>query len=212
MFTDGEALRALDTIAKRRPGLVVLERQFAATPRGAAMINRIKAVVSLAQTEIRVLSHDSDYSRVVPRGTGAPEPAAAAAPSPAAHDTPAPEPVEPAASTATTHPPKLDQQGTRRAARIKIAGKVDVLVDGNPAMLIDLSTYGAQVVSPTILKPNQRVRMALTDDAGVVRFNAAIAWANFEIPRATGAQYRAGIEFVDADVTLVDAFCARHRA
>ena len=36
-------------------------------------------------------------------------------------------------------------------------------VDGNPAALIDLSTVGAQVVSATVLKPNQRVRVIMGD-------------------------------------------------
>ena len=36
-------------------------------------------------------------------------------------------------------------------------------VDGNPAALVDLSTVGAQVVSPTVLKPNQRVRVSFGD-------------------------------------------------
>src|SRR5439155_7520587 len=42
-FSDLEAHRALEEIVKRRPGVVELERQFAATPRGAALITRIRA-------------------------------------------------------------------------------------------------------------------------------------------------------------------------
>ena len=57
-FTDAEALRALDVITKRRPQVVALERLFAATPRGAALINRIKADPALSRTEIRVVSPD----------------------------------------------------------------------------------------------------------------------------------------------------------
>src|SRR4029453_17572709 len=66
-FADTDVLRALEAITARKPRLVALERLFAATPRGAALINRIKADPSLTQTEIKVLSHDSDYSRVLPR-------------------------------------------------------------------------------------------------------------------------------------------------
>ena len=74
MFTDAEALSALQTIVKRRPQVVALERMFAVTPRGAALINRIKADPSLRQAEIRVMAHNSDYTRIVPRATppGAP--------------------------------------------------------------------------------------------------------------------------------------------
>ena len=73
---------------------------FAVTPRGAALINRIKADPTLRQAEIRVMAHNSDYTRVVPR---------AAPPS----------------------APALDQRGTRRAPRFKMADRTVVaVVDG----------------------------------------------------------------------------------
>ena len=64
-FADSDALRALEVITTRRPAIVALDRAFAASPRGAALINRIKADPSLVDTEIRVVSHDSAYARVV---------------------------------------------------------------------------------------------------------------------------------------------------
>ena len=196
-FSDLEAHRALEEIVKRRPGVVELERQFAATPRGAALITRIRADPTLAQSELRVVSHDGDYSRIVPRG-------ADDAPSPAGVMLEAALEVEPA--------PALDQRGTRRAPRFRIAGEMGVQLDGNAATLVDLSTLGAQVLSPTILKPKQRVRVALTDECGALRFNAAIAWAFFEIPPSRAPQYRAGVNFVDADGRAMGAFCVRHKA
>lgn len=198
-FTDADALIALEVITKRRPRVVALERVFAATPRGTALINRIKAEPALEEVEIRVISHDSDYTRVLPRAAAGGGSGGGSGASPAAVSAPA-------------TPAALDQRGTRRAPRHRIAGKVEVLVDGNIATLVDLSTIGAQVVSPTILKPNQRVRMALNDDLGNVRFNAAVAWASFEIPPNSGPRYRAGLAFVDADGSAVDAFCARHKS
>ena len=217
-FSDADVLRALEAITVRKPRLVALERLFAATPRGAALINRIKADPSLLQTEIRVLAHDSDYSRVLPRTGTLSAPASPSRPA----ENLVPDKSEPAAPAATLepHPNRaidpvrmpLDQKGTRRAPRFTMADKVDILIDGNPATLLDLSTCGAQVISPTILKPNQRVRMALPEDAGMLRFNATIMWASFELPPGVGPRYRAGIDFVDADAALVDAFCVRHRA
>src|SRR6187401_3711653 len=67
-FADTEPIQALQTIMEQRPGLVVLERLFAATPRGAALINRIKTDPQVSQAEIRVMSHTGDYTRVVSRG------------------------------------------------------------------------------------------------------------------------------------------------
>jgi hypothetical protein len=66
-FSDADALSALQMIVKRRPQVVALERMFAVTPRGAALINRIKADPSLRDAEIRVVAHNSDYLRVIPR-------------------------------------------------------------------------------------------------------------------------------------------------
>jgi PilZ domain-containing protein len=201
-FSDADALRALEVISQRRPRMVALERVFAATPRGAALINRIRADPSLADAEIRVLSHDGDYTRVLPRGVGTATGRSSAAPastSPQVGVTTAPAAVV------------LDRHGTRRATRHRMVPEVEVVVDGNSATLIDLSIVGAQVVSVTILRPNQRVRMTLSDEIGVVRVNAAVAWAAFEIPAKPGPQYRVGMEFIDADASAVEAFCDRHR-
>ena len=185
-FTDVDALRALEAITERRPGVVAIEKEFAATPRGSALINRIKADPSLVNSEIRIVSPNADPVKV---SKGKP-----------------PEPSTPAAPAAP-----LDQRGTRRSPRFRIAGQVEVLVDGNLAMLVDLSTIGAQVLSPTVLKPNQRLRMSLSDEHSSVRFNATVAWASFEIPKNTNPRYRAGIEFIDADKSAVNAYLARHK-
>jgi len=181
--------------------MVALERYFADTPRGAALINRIKADPALANAEIRVVSHEGDYTRVLSRDTAA---ASAVRPNSVA------APPTGSVGTATAFL-TLDGQGTRRAARYRMAPQVEVVVDGNVATLVNLSIGGAQVVSVTILRPNQRVRMTLADDAATVRFSAAVAWAAFEIPPKAGPQYRAGLEFTDADPAAVDAFCDRHK-
>jgi hypothetical protein len=180
-FADADALRALEAITKHKPAVVALERLFAATPRGAALINRVKADPSLRASEIRVVSHDSDYLRVSPR--------------PAA---PAPAP--------------LDQRGTRRAPRVRISPRADATVDGHQASLVDLSTVGAQVVSPGMLKPNQRVQVVLADDSGLVRISADVVWASYEIPPKGRPRYRGGVAFIDADATAVDAYGLRHKA
>jgi hypothetical protein len=202
-FADVDALSALEVIVNRRPHTVALERQFAATPRGAALINRIKADPGLIGSELRIVSHDSDYTRVLPRP--AVQTPAGSAPSGRTAV------VASLAPAAVAVPAVLDQRGTRRAPRFKIAGDMSMLLDGNAARLVDLSEVGAQVISPTVLKPSQRVRAVLTDDHGALRFNAAVAWAFFEIPSQRGPQYRAGVNFVDADGNAVGAFCLRHK-
>jgi len=180
VFSDAEPLRALETISKRKPALVALERLFAVTPRGVALINRIKADPSLRLSEIRVIEHNSDYSRVVPRPSAAPD-------------------------------PSLDQRGTRRAPRVRIADKVTILVDAKLAMLIDLSTVGAQVVASGGLKPNQRADVAFNDGVARLTCEATVIWTAFEMSDA-GPRFRAGLDFVDPDVKALGEYAQRHKA
>ena len=108
--------------------------------------------------------------------------------------------------------PALDQRGTRRAPRFKMAEHTTVVLDGKSGSVIDLSTVGAQVVAPGGLKPNQRIAMALLDDTANIRFSASVAWTSFEMAPSGEPRYRAGINFEDADPATVDAFLHRHKA
>jgi len=197
-FADVDALRALQAILQKRPRVIVLEQQFAATPRGAALVTRIKADPGLASTELRIIARDG--------GSGGPAPALPATPTPVSLG------PMPSAVSATAVAPPLDTRGTRRGQRIAIAAGIEALVDGNSVGLINLSSHGAQVLSAAVLKPNQRVRVVLSDQAGVIRANATVAWASFEIPSKGGPRYRAGLEFIDAEPTQFEAYASRHRA
>jgi PilZ domain len=183
-FSDADALKALEAITRDRPKVIALEKRFSVTSRGAALIKRIKADPKLRKCEIRIVSHEGEHDDVQ-------------------------RPV-PAPSIVETTPIKLDQRGTRRAPRAKIVDGVEVLIDGSPATLIDLSIAGAQVISVTILRPNQRVRMILPDEERPIRCVAGVAWAAFEMPK-TGPRYRAGIEFFDAESGNLDRFIEQNR-
>jgi len=212
-FADTEPIQALQAILEHRPRLIVLERLFAATPRGAALINRIKTDAQLARAEVRVMSHTGDYMRQVSK--------------PADDDSqsmPEPEPVVSRTDdstatrasvipvTTTEAPRGLDWHGTRRAPRYRLRQGVTIQLDGNPATVVDLSVVGAQVLSATILRPNQRVRISVPTDEFMMRFRGAIAWAKFELPQPDEPpRYRAGVEFADADATAMDDFCGKHK-
>jgi hypothetical protein len=117
----------------------------------------------------------------------------------------------PAAAAPTWLP--LDVAGTRRVPRIPMRRGLDVQIDGSTASLIDLSTMGAQVVSATVLKPRQRVRVVLSVDPYLIRAAGTVAWALFEIPK--GGQpphYRAGLEFSSADPEPLLQFCLEQAA
>jgi hypothetical protein len=187
-FTDAEALEALDHILRTKPRLVALEREFSSGSRGTAFINRIKDDPALAGCEVRVVTRDSEVV-AVKRGPGAGGTAVA---------------VEEPSSA-------LDQRGTRRAPRYRIRDGVDVTVGGNPSTLVDLSTVGAQVISPTVLKPNQRVVLIMNNGKAPVRCAGAIAWASFEMPKGQPPRYRAGIDFQNVDADAINAFIEKYR-
>ena len=211
-FADTEPIQALQAILEHVPNLIVLERLFAATPRGAALINRIKTDPQLLPAEIRVMSHTGDYARVVRPGSGeAPASSSpAATPVTSGRDTGTQTVETPAALEEA--PRQLDWHGTRRAPRYRIRSGVEVQLDGNAAAVIDMSVIGAQVISATILRPNQRVRISVPTDDFMMRFRGAVAWAKFELPKpAEPPRYRAGIEFLDADSTAMDEYCSRHK-
>ena len=202
-FADTEPIKALQTILEQRPGLIVLERLFAATPRGAALINRIKTDPLLGHAEVRVMSHTGDYTRQVARPSLVIEAAAAADSIVLA---------TPAGAAAEASTRSLDWHGTRRAPRHRVRMGVEIQVDGNPVSVIDLSAVGAQVLSSTILRPNQRVRISIPNDDFVMRFRGSIAWARFELPKPNSPpRYRAGLEFIDADALALETFCGRNR-
>jgi len=180
-FVDLDAIKALDAITKRRPALVVLERGFAGTPRGMALVNRVKADATLV-TEIRALSADSDFVRILSKKPAAPVLAVAA----------------------------LDQRGTRRAPRFTMTPNLEAMVDGSKAIVVDLSTVGAQVNSPGTLRPAQRARITLSDEAGLLRLVGTVVWVSLQMLPGSN-RYIAGLEFVDADAAAVDAFIGRHR-
>lgn len=188
-FAESEAIEALDHIIRIKPLVIALDHDFSLSTRGAALINRIKDDPSLIECEVRVIAHDSKLNRVaVKRGHGG---------SAVAVDEPA---------------PALDQKGTRRAPRLRITEGIDMAVDGHAAALVDLSAVGAQVVSPTVLRPNQRVRVILGDGKSPVRCNGSVAWAAFEMPKGMPTRYRAGIDFgTTANADSINAFAEKHK-
>jgi hypothetical protein len=107
----------------------------------------------------------------------------------------------------------LDAAGTRRVPRIRMRQGIDVQIDGATASLVDLSTMGAQVLSTTVLKPRQRVRVVLAVEPYLIRAVGTIAWALFEIPKGgPPPHYRAGLEFSSADPEPLLQFCLEQAA
>ncbi len=176
----------IDVIARRRPAVVVLERRFLTTSRGAALVHRIRHDNDLPPVEIRVLPTEHAVTLTTTHSPLATSPSAVVS-----------------LAQLLTGP-------VRRAERMAVPEGVHVQVDGRPAGLVDLSTLGAQIVSARSLKPNQRVRLQFADESGfVVRVLAGIAWSAFELPPGGNPRYRAGIEFRDGDPEAIGQFYER---
>ncbi len=188
-FGDSEPLRALQAILTTRPDVVALERIFAASPRGAALIARVKSDPALNDAEIRVLSHDSSYQRVSPRRVAAEAK------------------KRPARSARRLDP------GTRRAPRFKVKVSTHATVDGSQAQIVDLSTVGAQLVVPGSLGPKREVTVALGPVRKPLTAPGIIVWARVELSRK-GPVSRIGVEFAEfaePDRAALDAFIQAHR-
>lgn len=185
-FGDSEPLRALQAILELRPDVVALERVFAASPRGAALIARVKADPKLGGAEVRVLSHDSSYQRVSPRREAAPS------------------------TRRQARPARRMDPGTRRAPRFPVKASTRAAVDGDQAQIVDLSTVGAQLVVPGSLKPKHAVTVTLGSGRKPLNAPGIIVWARVELSRK-GPVSRIGVEFADPDQAALDAFIQAHR-
>ena len=83
--------------------------------------------------------------------------------------------------------------GVRRAARHKLRERI--LIDGQSATVLDISTKGAHILSMAPVKPRQRVRVLLRE--GDRPLTGVAVWVHFELPEE-GPRYRAGIEFASS--------------
>ena len=180
-FADSDPVRAMEAIIAERPGVIALERLFAASPRGAALIARIKDDPSLVGSEIRILSHDTGYQRVSPRRQDAPPP------------------------KAVVGPARILDRGTRRAPRFRLRESAEATIDGKPARLVDLSIVGAQLVGPESLQPKRKTTLTLGPPGRDVVVAGTVVWARVELSRR-GPAARVGIEFTDPDTAAIGAF------
>ena len=118
-----------------------------------------------------------------------------------------------AAETAPRRVPRAQvQEQRRRAERLAVHEGVKVRFERSPAMLVDLSTTGAQVLSPTRVRPGQRVLMSMTYGRTALRVAASVVWASLALSRGDGITgHRAGVTFLYADRERVTAFFMRNR-
>ncbi len=173
-FADTDLAAAWERIRALRPQVIALETEFAASLRGRAFIDRLRAL-PLPDAEVHLISEAENRIAVVPLIAGSAI-------------------MAPASEIVVASSPLLN---TRRTPRFAV---------------VNVSVLGAQVISEPVLRPNQRIRVVLSEeDQTVLRLIGQVAWSAFEKPKGLpDPHYRAGLEFGDAAARALEEFCRRH--
>jgi chromosome segregation ATPase len=116
------------------------------------------------------------------------------------------EAIEIGAATTSAEAPSLIPP-TRRTERQLVPGDVEVQIDDLPAILVDLSVNGAQILSPTALKPNRAVTLLLPVGERAVLCKGKVVWARLEAS-SEALRYRGGIFFTHVEQRAIEAFLA----
>ena len=194
-FSDSNLASALGTIRARAPCRIALDIQFAHTSAGRAFADKLHSP-SIGGSEIFIVSFaDGRWSMLPIEASSASTIRSATF----------------AAAVVAVADLNVNLN-TRRVPRFLVMDPLAAVVDGRKTSLIDMSVMGAQVVSAPVLRPNQRLRIALPDEGDtILQVTAHIAWSAFETSTNTPAPYyRAGMEFTDASAPLLEDYCRRH--
>jgi hypothetical protein len=97
----------------------------------------------------------------------------------------------------------------RAADRVRMPEMVEVVVDGVPAQLIDLSRLGAQITCVKTIRPNQHVRLVLAHEGRNTVCSGQVVWALFEMA-GDGGRYRAGLKFTKVDADAIEGFLSQY--
>jgi hypothetical protein len=169
VFDASDTVPPVGAVAAKAQTLLIIGPVFADIPAGLEFLDRFREVNATA--EIRILVDDPNGLPTLLR-------------------------------QAITHPAHLGLRAAsqplmripgRRAARVQMPASTEMLVNGVPVVLVDLSPLGAQVISSHVLKPGEHVHVRIS---GTPRVTATVVWSVFELSReGRHDQYRAGLEF-----------------
>jgi hypothetical protein len=180
---------AFESIRANRPGLIVLDSGFLQTESGHGFIDRINL---LNIPKVVMQEAVFDRGRWTMKSIGEPG---------AARPLSASERVVAVKSGLNT----------RRAPRFQAQDLAKAMADGESINVIDLSVLGAQMISQPMMRPNQKVRVGLLDEAGTIQVTASVAWSIYEKPaQAAQPHFRVGVEFNDAVRETLEEYCRRH--
>jgi hypothetical protein len=184
----------------------VVDALFARTPPGVAFVERVEQL-AIPQSDLRLVVQLDGRWVTAPRSS---VPDSVSASRPVAVMS---RPAVVAASAAPMIAAPAVALNTRRAPRFLVRDAVNAVVENGSANLVDISVLGAQIVSGPVLRPRQKIKIALPDTGDMLQVMAQVAWSTFEKPvLVMAAHYRAGIEFTDAAQQALEDYRRRHCA
>jgi hypothetical protein len=206
-FSEGNLATALDSIRMNHPKLIAVEAAFAQRPHGQVFLSKIEQM-AIRGSAIQLIVRASGNWATTPYNAA--EMAAATLPTVASM-----RPARSVTADESPAPPDPPTKGanTRRASRFKVLESLNAVVENGQANLVNISIIGAQVVSPSVIRPTQKVKIQLPDTKDMVHLTGQVAWSTFErIQLQTEPFYRAGMEFTDAAQEILEDYCRRHCA
>jgi hypothetical protein len=106
-------------------------------------------------------------------------------------------------------PASREPSDRRAAVRVTNVDRARVIIDGADVSLVDLSVTGAQLLSPALLAPGELVPVVLRNHRDAIECQAAVVWGAFEVlPSSRLPQYRAGVDWRDADRRFLEKLCS----
>jgi hypothetical protein len=79
---------------------------------------------------------------------------------------------------------------------------IDIVVDGHRADLLEMSSSRALMYCTMTLRPEQKVRVVLRSNGSVVRAQARVTLAKYEMPKE-GPRYRVELAF-EGDTSAIE--------
>lgn len=201
-FPTNKVAAAWESIQLNHPKLIAVEALFGETPQGRTFMERVEGL------EIR-----GSAIQLIVRGNGNWATTPYIGQSPAVEAT-----TRNAAGTDGAMPiiqtaiavPKASAN-TRRAQRFQVLDPLTAIVEGADVAVVNLSVIGAQVVTQSILRPAQTVKIELPNSEEALQLIAAVAWSTLEQAKPSlEVYYRAGMEFTNAATRTLEEYCRQH--
>jgi len=196
---------AMESIRAYRPKVVAIDAVVAQTPAGVTFLERVEQL-AIPKSKILLLVEADGHWVTTPRSN-------APTPGPSKSGASAAPQGQPASKQLVMPLAPIEIASTRLVPRFAVRDTLDVTVESGCAHLVDISVLGAQLVSLPVLRPGQKIKVALPDTDDTLNVIAQVAWSLFERPQLqVEPHYRVGLEFTDAAQQALEGYRQRHCA